>query len=262
MFKFLGDMSKLEKHGKRQQQFITQMFYWNTLDFKDGYYIKKFLEFQDKDDPYFFTPSVLQPFGLPPKFLTDCSIKKYHIKVKKREDLNKNEPEYGFNPEKVKDNTKSKERKEKTSKQPDIFDDIQDSLKNPVDIGFMPNYERSVGAINLCYEGDCVLEYEAYKQLINEVDKSEVIFKITDFDDYINISINISSKERLLQLDNLPYDKKDLENFLKVNGGGDKVALLVGYPPANERKVILGKDMSPIVITWEYEKRMPAANKV
>jgi hypothetical protein len=261
MFKFLGDKSKMEKHGKRQQQFITQMFYWNTLDFKDGYYIKKFLEFQDNDDPYYFTPSVLQPFGLPPKFLTDYSIKKHHLKVKKREDLLKNEPEYRFNTAKIKNKRITKEHLEEPIKQPDIIDEVQNVLSHPIDIGFMPNHGKSVGVVNLCYDGDCVLEYEAYKQLMNEVDNKEVVFKIIDFDDYINVSINITSRQRQLNLNNLPFDKIDLENFLKVNGGGNKVALLVGYPPANERKVILGKEMSPIVITWEYEEGMTAAIK-
>lgn len=254
MFKFLGDTSRLKKHGKRQQQFITQMFYWNTLDFKDGYNIKKFLDFKDKTDPYFFTPSVLQPFGLPPIFLTDYSIKKYHLKVKKREELLKNEPEYQFNPAKIKEEKKSKNKPDKSVKRPDIVDEIQISLDNPVDVGFMPNHGKSVGVINLCYDGDCVVEFEAYKHLMNEVDSKEVVLRILDYGDYINILINLTSKDRQLHLNKLPYNKIDLEEFIKVNGGGKKIALLIGYPPANERKIILGKEMSPIVVTWEYEK--------
>ncbi len=255
MFKFMRNESRLVKYGKRQQQFITQMFYWNTLDFKDGYNIKKFLEFRDENEPYYFTPSVLQPFELPPKFLTDLSIKKYHLRVKRREELLKNDPEYQSDPSKQKDKKNTKKQAKTSSRQLDILDDIEKSLSNPVDIGFMPNHGKSVGVINLCYDGDCVVEYEAYKHLMSEVDNKEVTFKIIDFDDYINVLITLNSKGRQLQLTNLQYDKVDLENFIKVNGGGNKVALLVGYPPANERKVIMGKDMSPIVITWEYEKK-------
>ncbi|MDD4576814.1 MAG: hypothetical protein PHI36_10345 [Bacteroidales bacterium] len=261
MFKLMGDVSRLEKYGKRQQQFITQMFYWNTLDFKEGYNIKKFLEFREENEPYYFTPSVLQPFGLPPKFLTNLSIKKYHLKIKKREDLLKNDPEYQFDPAKQKKEKKTKNQSETNFLEPDIFRDIEKSLSNPVDVGFMPNQGKSVGVINLCYDGDCVLEYEAYKHLMNEVNNKEVIFKIIDNGEYINVTIMLPSKGRELQLNKLSYNKVDLEKFLKVNGGGNRVALLVGYPPANERKIILGKEMSPIVITWEYEKRMPAANK-
>lgn len=255
MFKFMGDISRLEKHGKRQQQFITQMFYWNTLDFKDGYNIKKFLDFKDEKEPYYFTPSVLQPFGLPPKFLTDLSIKKYHLKVKRREELLKNEPEYQFDPAKQKEKKNKKNQTKTQISEPDIIDDIQKALSHPVDIGFIPNHGKSVGVINLCYEGDCVLEFEAYKFLMKEVDKNEVIFRITDFGVYINVLISIPSIGKQMHLNNLPYDKTDLERFLNVEGGGKKVALLVGYPPANERKIILGKEMSPIVITWEYEKK-------
>ena len=255
MFKLLGDMSRLEKHGKRQQQFITQMFYWNTLDFKDGYYIKKFLEFKDENDPYYFTPSVLQPFGLSPKFLTEYSIKKYHLKVKKREELLKSEPEYGFNPAKIKDEKKTKDKEDNSIKQSDILDEIQKSLNNPVDVGFMPNKGKSVGIINLCYDDDCVLQFEAYKHLINEVDSKEVLLRIIDYGEYINLYVHLSSKDKQLLLNNLPYNKENLEEFINVNGGGEKIALLVGYPPANERKIILGKEMSPIVVTWAYEKR-------
>jgi len=254
MFKFYGGLSRLEKYGKRQQQFITQMFYWNTLDFKDGFFIKKFLEFKDENDPYYFAPSVLQPFGLPPKFLTEYSIKKYHLKVKKREELLKGEPEYGFNPAKIKKEHKPIAKEEVNIKEPDIIDEIHNSLDNPVDIGFMPNQGKNAGVINLCYEGDCVIQFEAYKRLINEVDNKEVLLKIADYDDYIDLSIELTSKNRLLRFKKLPFNKSDLNEFIKINGGGNKVALLVGYPPANERKVILGKEMSPVVVTWEYEK--------
>ncbi|MBU0613805.1 hypothetical protein KJ766_00785, partial [Patescibacteria group bacterium] len=233
---------------------------WNTLDFKDGYSIKKFLEFRDENEPYYFTPSVLQPFELPPKFLTDFSIKKYHLRVKRREELLKNDPEFQSDPSKQKEKKSNKKQTNPPLRQPDIIDDIEKSLSNPIDIGFMPNHGKSVGVINLCYDGDCIVEYEAYKHFMNEVDNKEVTFKIIDFDKYIDVLITIHSKGRQLQLTNLKYDKNNLENFIKVNGGGKIVALLIGYPPANERKVILGKDMSPIVITWEYEKITPATN--
>ena len=255
MFKFMNNVSKLEKYGKRQQQFITQMFYWNTLDFKDGYYIKQFLDFQNENDPYYFTPSVIQPFKLPPKFLFDYSIKKYHLKVKKRIELLKNEPEYHINPAKLKKNKKKKHLINNQTSENDIIDDIQKALNNPVDIGFMPNQGNSVGVINLCYEGNCILEFEAYRQLIKVVGENEVILEITDFDDYINIVLSIPSKEKMLHLNNLQYDKNDLEKFLHVKGGGNKVALLIGYPPANERRVILEKNMSPIVVTWKYVRK-------
>ncbi len=98
MFKFLGDQSKLEKYGKRQQQFIAQMFYWNTLDFKDEYFIKKFLDFQEPNEPFFFTPSFLQSDGQTPEFLFEHAIKKYEFKLNQRNQLNKHDPEYNFDP--------------------------------------------------------------------------------------------------------------------------------------------------------------------
>lgn len=257
MFKFLGDITKLEKYGKRQQQFIAQMFYWNTLDYKDGYYIKQFLDLHNENDPYYFTPSVIQPFGLPPKFLFDCSIKKYHLKVKKRKDLKKGDPEYIFDPASKK--VRSLPRTEsKPGTQKNIINEIEIALNNPEDVGFMPNHGKSVGIVNLCYS-DCTVPFEAYRHLISEVDGKEVLMDIKDSSDFIDLTFTLTSNNEQIRLSGLSHDKEDLQTFIEVNGGGQKIALVVGYPPANERKIVLEKDMSPIVVTWKYEKK-PAAN--
>lgn len=252
MFKVIEDSSKLEKYGKRQQNFIAQFFYWNTLDFKDGYYIKQFLEFQKSNDPFYFTPSVIQPFGLPPKFLFDCSIKKYHLKVTNRQDIKPNEPEFNFDPAKWKEKKVSKDDVEEViEKQRDIFDDIQDSLSTAVDVGFMPNQDRSVGAINLCFDGDCVVPYEAYKKLMEQAKEKEVTVVIATHHDTLDLQIKIESVDKEIKLYNLNYDKVEFEKFKAVNGGGEKIVLLVGYPPANEKKIILGNGMSPQIVTWK-----------
>ena len=180
MFKFIEATNKLEKYGKRQQNLVMQLIFWHTLDFKDGYYIKKFLDFRKPDEPFLFTPSVIQPFGFPPKFLFDCSIKKYHLKIKKRREIKKNEIEFHFNPAKWKteDNTIEDENRINDAKD-DIVSDIQKALSGAVDVGFMPNHENSVGAINLCYP-DCEMQLEAYKHLIKQANKKEVIIYIKD----------------------------------------------------------------------------------
>lgn len=252
MFKAIENSSKLEKYGKRQQNFIAQLFYWHTLDFKDGYYIKQFLEFQKSNDPFYFTPSVIQPFGLPPKYLFDSSIKKYHLKVRNRQDIKPNEPEFNFDP------AKSKEKKEKKNdveealeKSRDIFDDIQDSFSTSVDVGFMPNQDRSVGAINLCFDGDCVVPYEAYKNLIEQAKGKEVTVAIANHHDSLDLKIKIESVDKEIKLTNLNYNKSEFEKFKAVNGGGESIVLLVGYPPAEERKVIMGKDISPQIVKWK-----------
>ncbi|MGE0566620.1 MAG: hypothetical protein AB7O73_01615 [Bacteroidia bacterium] len=103
MFKFMGNQSKLEKYGKRQQEFIAQMTYWNTLDFKDGYFIKKFLDFQKTNEPFIFLPCVVPKDGKPMEFLFDHGIKKYEFQVRHRYEVQKDELEDVFNPQKYND---------------------------------------------------------------------------------------------------------------------------------------------------------------
>ena len=180
MFRFIEATNKLDKFGKRQQNLIMQLHFWHTLDFKDGYYVKKFLEYWKADEPFMFTPSVIQPFGFPPKFLFDFSIKKYHLKVKERKEIKKNEPEYYFDPAKwKKEDKKSTKVDLKDDVKVGIIADIQKVLLKAVDVGFMPNSENSVGAINLCYH-DSEIQLEAYKNLIKQADKKEVIISIKD----------------------------------------------------------------------------------
>ena len=254
MFQAIENLNKLKKYGKRQQNFIGQVFYWHTLDFKDGYYIKQFLEFQKTDEPYFFTPSVIQPFGLQPKYLFDYSIKKYHLKVTNRRDLKKSDPEYNFDPAKLQFKSDKKEIIEENAQvKRTVIDDIEQSFSTAIDVGFMPNQGNSVGAINLCFE-DCVVPFAAYKQLINNATDSDVIVKILNKQTKIDILIQSPKFDRTIKLTDLNFDKNELKKFISVNGGGQKIVLLVGYPPAKEKKIILEKEMSPQIITWEYEE--------
>lgn len=250
MFKVLGDMSKLEKHGKRQQQFITQMFYWNTLDFKEGYYIKKFLEFQKPDESFYFLPSVIQPFGLPPEFLFDYAIKKYEFKLKKREDVKKFEPEYLFNPENEK---KGKEKPATPVIQKDIFYDIEKVLSNNEDIGFTPNEGKSAGAIQLCFS-DPYLPFIAYKELIEKKGGKDIIIKIHELPDHIVLNIYIENHHKEINIKSSRFNKAQLDLFRDVKGGGPAVVFLIGYPPSSERKIVMENGISPLVVKWEFLK--------
>lgn len=255
MFKFIEATNKLEKYGKRQQNFVMQLIFWHTLDFKDGYYIKRFLDYRKPDEPFMFTPSVIQPFGFPPKFLFGCSIKKYHLKIKNRQDIKKNEIEYHFNPAKWKTEDKATDEEEKVidDSKVGIISDIQKVLSKAVDVGFMPNHEKSAGVINLCYH-DCEIQLEAYKHLIEQADKKEVIISIRDNKDSIDLIVQLTSINNEILLKDLPFNRTEFDSFLQVDGGGKQILLLVGYPPANERKIRLDKEMSPLIITWELKK--------
>jgi len=254
MFRFIEATNKLDKFGKRQQNFIMQLHFWHTLDFKDGYYVKKFLEYWKPDEPFMFTPSVIQPFGFPTKFLFDCSIKKYHLKIKNRKDIKRNEIEFHFDPAKWKTEDMTNDEEKITDDVKDgIISDIQKVLSKAVDVGFMPNQENSVGAINLCYH-DCEIQLAAYKHLIKQADKKDVIISIRDNNESIDLIIQLTSTNDEIKLKNLPYNRTEFHSFLQVDGGGKKIVLLVGYPPAIERKIRLDKGMSPLIITWEVVK--------
>ena len=99
IFKTAAEQNKFDKYGKKQQQFVMQMVYWHTLDFKDGYYIKQFLEFQKPTEKFYLTPSVV------PKneegqveFIFDSAILKSGYKLKHRHELNGHDIEFHYPP--------------------------------------------------------------------------------------------------------------------------------------------------------------------
>lgn len=249
MFKDIGSKNKISKYGKRQQRFIAQMFYWHTLDFKDGYFIKQFLEFQNSQKPYYFTPSVLQPFDLPPKFLEEYSIKKYHLLVKKRSEVKKFDPEYYFTPSLK----KVKKSDTPVKKNIDIiYNEIETILSKSEDIGFMPNSGNNVGAITLCFsEPD--LPYIAYKKLIESKSDADVEIYIKENEGFVDITIKIESLKKQINLKKLLYNKAQLNSFKLVKGGGQYILLLIGFPPAENNHIIMEHDLKPLIAKWEIE---------
>lgn len=254
MFQFLGKEQELEKYGKQQQRLFMQMIYWNTLDFKDGYIIKKFLDFHKSDDSYFFTPSVIQPFGLPTKFITEKSIKKHHLKVRKREEINNLDMEFFFLPEKTLKRQTSGKTIWKRSDEVRISNDIQKAFSKAEDLGFMPSEEKSIGVINLCFS-DCSVPFEAYKELIKVTNKEELRLDLTKKSGSLKLEFNSTNLIEPITLSDIPFNEVLLDEFLKVDGGGDKVVFIIGYPPALDRKIILENGMSPLMVVWNYLKR-------
>lgn len=99
MFKLVAEQNKLEKYGKKQQQFVMQMVYWHTLPFKNGYYIKQFLDFQKPDQKFYLTPSVLpEQEGGQVEFIFDSAILKFGYKLKRRQELDSRDMEFHHPP--------------------------------------------------------------------------------------------------------------------------------------------------------------------
>ncbi len=95
LFKYAAKKNQLTKYGKRQQQFVMQTIFWNTLDFKDGYYIKRFMDFQTPATKFYLTPSVIpKQAGQAVEFLFDNVILLPGYKLKKRADVTKYDVEY------------------------------------------------------------------------------------------------------------------------------------------------------------------------
>jgi hypothetical protein len=88
--------NQLVKFGKIQQRFFVQMNYWKNLDYSPNYFIHKFLTFPHVGGQQFiFTPFVIvNKETRQVKALYDIAFRKFHFKHKKREELQKHEPEY------------------------------------------------------------------------------------------------------------------------------------------------------------------------
>jgi hypothetical protein len=94
-----AEKKKLEKYGKRQRQYVMQHVFWHTFPFKDGYLIKRFLDFQRPDKPFYLTPSVVSVPGQRPEYLFNYGILKYQYKLRNRNELKGSDIEYHMRPE-------------------------------------------------------------------------------------------------------------------------------------------------------------------
>lgn len=91
--------NELSKYGKQQQKLFTQMIFYNTLDFKAGYFIEQFLNKQSPNQKFYFVPSVIpNQKGNEPEFLYEYAILKYEYRLKNRNQVKKNDVEYYFKP--------------------------------------------------------------------------------------------------------------------------------------------------------------------
>ena len=123
-------------------------------------------------------------------------------------------------------------------------------LQKTDDIGFLPNEGKNARGMILCYS-DLYLPHMAYKKLIENKGSDRIDLYIDKYKNTIDVKIRIQSNNREIVLKNRTYNHDDLDFFLKVNGGGPYIILLVGYPPASQRHIVLEKGISPLVVKWE-----------
>lgn len=95
-FKKAAKKNALKKYGKRQQQFVAQMIFWHTLPFRDGSFIKTFLQMYRPQDSFYFIAHTVQSNNIPMESFTDSYILKHGYKLKRREELTSEDIEFHF----------------------------------------------------------------------------------------------------------------------------------------------------------------------
>ena len=101
MFSEVENASRLKKYGKKHQKFFVQMNYWHNLPYRESYFIHQFLNFPHIGGKEFiFAPFVItDPVHNQVKCLYDLAFKKFHYKIKRRDDVKEYEPEYRMKPQ-------------------------------------------------------------------------------------------------------------------------------------------------------------------
>lgn len=93
-FKQAEEQQKYEKHGKEHQQLVMLMLFCKVFRYGEGPSLKRFLEIQPKNKPFWLKPFLKLDNGTLQMIYEEDPILKYHFKAKRREELRKNEVEY------------------------------------------------------------------------------------------------------------------------------------------------------------------------
>lgn len=93
-FKEAEEQQKYEKYGKEHQQLVAQMIFCKVFRYGEGLGLKRFLEIQSEDKPFWLKPFIIKVDRTFEMIWEEEPILKYHFKCKKRKELNKDEVEY------------------------------------------------------------------------------------------------------------------------------------------------------------------------
>ena len=132
------------------------------------------------------------------------------------------------------------------------YNEIERIFSLTEDIGFEPNEGKNAGAIVLCFTNPS-LPFIAYTHLIDSVGNDEVLIKIKEHDNHVDLKIVIEKQDVLMNLRNKNFSKSKLDTFRGLNGGGSSILLLIGYPPASDNHIVMQDGVSPLVVKWEFE---------
>lgn len=97
-FEEAEERQKYEKYGKEHQQLVMQTVFCQVFRYGEGQNLKKFLEIQSEDKPFWLMPFIRSDNGSPQMIYEEKPILKYHFKFRTRKELRKNELEYQHRP--------------------------------------------------------------------------------------------------------------------------------------------------------------------
>jgi len=97
-FEQAGEYQKYDKYGKEHQELVMIMIFCKIFRYGEDSSLKKFIEFQPKDKPFWLMPFIKQGNEAPKMMFDEKAVLKYHFKFKKRNELHKNEVEYQHRP--------------------------------------------------------------------------------------------------------------------------------------------------------------------
>ncbi len=132
------------------------------------------------------------------------------------------------------------------------YNEIERIFSLTEDVGFEPNEVKNAGAIVLCFTNPS-LPFIAYTHLIENKGSDEVLIKIKEQDNHVDLKIIIVKQEVLMNIKNRNFSKQKLDTFRKLKGGGSSIILLIGYPPAYSNQIVMQDGVSPLVVKWEFD---------
>lgn len=93
-FEEAEQQQKLKKFGKEHQQLVGQMIFCKIFRYGEGLGLKRFLEIQSEDKPFWLKPFITKADRTFEMIWEEEPILKYHFKCKKGKELSKGEVEY------------------------------------------------------------------------------------------------------------------------------------------------------------------------
>ncbi len=95
-FSEIEKMNKFKKYGKEPQEFVIQFTFCRYCPYASNTMFNRFSQEQTEGQPYWLQPFIQNPDGSYKILLSEEPILKFHVKIRTRGELNRNEMEYSY----------------------------------------------------------------------------------------------------------------------------------------------------------------------